>query len=151
MLDLNNTQTIVSALSLSISPVILISAIGLILLSLTNRFGRIIDRSRQVIAASSNLDKEDMLSTQHLKIFLYRAGILRWAILFACLSILLAASLVIVLFINSLLAISLGLLIYLLFILCMICLLLSIVFFIREIHISLNSLHMETHKIITNK
>ena len=83
MLDLNNTQTIVSALSLSIVN------FNFCYRSDTlepNRFGRIIDRSRQVIAASSNLDKEDMLSTQHLK-FSYIVLAYYMGNFIACLSI----------------------------------------------------------------
>ncbi len=39
-------HTVYDALQLAVSPVILISAYGLLLLSLTNRLGRAIDRGR---------------------------------------------------------------------------------------------------------
>ena len=39
---------LIPSLQLSIGPVILISGIGLILLSMTNRFGRVIDRARHL-------------------------------------------------------------------------------------------------------
>lgn len=37
---------LIPTLQLAIGPVILISGVGLLLLSMTNRFGRIIDRAR---------------------------------------------------------------------------------------------------------
>lgn len=40
---------LIPVLQIAIGPVILISGVGLLLLSLTNRFGRAVDRSRQII------------------------------------------------------------------------------------------------------
>ncbi len=39
---------LIPVLQVAVGPVILISGVGLILLSLTNRFGRAVDRSRQL-------------------------------------------------------------------------------------------------------
>jgi hypothetical protein len=39
-------KDVIPLLQIAIGPVILISGVGLLLLSMTNRFGRIIDRSR---------------------------------------------------------------------------------------------------------
>jgi len=47
---MNTTTTFIQFLQLSITPVALISGVGLILLSVTNRLGRTIDRSRTLIA-----------------------------------------------------------------------------------------------------
>ena len=44
----NPLTEIVSVLQVAIAPVILISGVGLLLLSLTNRFGRAVDRTRQI-------------------------------------------------------------------------------------------------------
>ncbi|MGD0613860.1 MAG: DUF2721 domain-containing protein, partial [Verrucomicrobiota bacterium] len=40
---------LIPVLQVAVAPVILISGVGLLLLSLTNRFGRAVDRSRQLI------------------------------------------------------------------------------------------------------
>ena len=45
-----NIESFTRLLQLSISPVVIISAVGLLLLSVTNRLGRAIDRSRDVTA-----------------------------------------------------------------------------------------------------
>ena len=39
-------EELAEVMRLAISPAILISAVGLLLLSMTNRFGRVIDRAR---------------------------------------------------------------------------------------------------------
>jgi hypothetical protein len=40
---------LIPVLQVAIGPVILISGVGLLLLTLTNRYGRTIDRSRQIV------------------------------------------------------------------------------------------------------
>ena len=44
-------QQLIPVIQTSVGPVILISGIGLLLLSMTNRLGRIIDRSRLLVEA----------------------------------------------------------------------------------------------------
>jgi hypothetical protein len=39
---------LIPSLQVAIGPVILVSGVGLLLLSMTNRFGRVIDRSREL-------------------------------------------------------------------------------------------------------
>jgi hypothetical protein len=43
------TTSVVQILTASIAPVIVISGIGLLLLSITNRYGRAIDRARLIM------------------------------------------------------------------------------------------------------
>ncbi|MEO6486667.1 MAG: DUF2721 domain-containing protein, partial [Thermoanaerobaculia bacterium] len=60
-----NASRPLPTLQLSIGPVILISGVGLILLSMTNGFGRVIDRSRllaQDLHVASGPDRERFLS-----------------------------------------------------------------------------------------
>lgn len=45
-MEVNSLNQIVPVLQVAVSPVILISGVGLILLTMTNRLGRIVDRSR---------------------------------------------------------------------------------------------------------
>ena len=80
------------ALQLAVSPVILISAYGLLLLSMTNRLGRAIDRARQ-LARDGSPGKEEQIA-----IIARRAVWIRQAIVFVCLALLAAALLVLVLF-----------------------------------------------------
>jgi len=95
---------LVPALQLSIGPVIVISGVGLILLSMTNRFARVIDRSRIL---AEQLRNDSACGTHHVKhqihILMRRGRLLRLAIELASTSLLLAAALVISLFLTALL------------------------------------------------
>ncbi len=137
-------QDLVPILQIAIGPAILISGIGLLLLTMTNRFGRVIDRSRQLahdLRTASDQDAPRMVA--QLRVLSRRAQIVRSAIMLASLSVLLAAVLIIVLFLAPLLGLSLALAISGLFILCMICLIASLLLFIADINTSLAALALE--------
>jgi len=75
---------LIPLLQIAVGPVILISGVGLLLLSMTNRFGRIIDRSRQ-LSALLRLAKEaerDVVISQ-IRILTTRAFFVRQAITLA--------------------------------------------------------------------
>ena len=137
---------LIPILQVSIGPVILISGVGLLLLTMTNRFGRIIDRSRQFcdqLLLGDDSEKHKKSIERQLQVLLRRANIVRAAIALAGLSALLAALLIIVLFINSILELGFILLISILFSICMLCLIGSLIFFIIDINISLTVIKIE--------
>jgi len=137
---------LIPILQVSIGPVILISGVGLLLLTMTNRFGRIIDRSRQFCAQllhENDSDNHRISIENQLKVLLRRANIVRAAIALAGLSALLAAVLIIVLFLNSLLQLGFILLLSIIFTTCMLCLIASLLFFIADINISLTVIKLE--------
>jgi hypothetical protein len=124
--------------------VILISGIGLILLSMTNRFGRIIDRARHLtrdLHGASDANRVNILS--QLRILSTRARLVRACIALAALSILLAAILITSLFLAALLQLGITALIVTLFISCMLSLIFSLLFFISDINLSLKALWLE--------
>ncbi|MFH1313824.1 MAG: DUF2721 domain-containing protein [Candidatus Eisenbacteria bacterium] len=134
---------LVPILQISIGPVILISGIGLLLLTMTNRFGRIIDRIRQLsrdLQCDNEADRQRIIA-QH-KVLLRRARIVRTAIALAGLSALLAALLIIVLFTTSLFHLDIVWSISGLFAACMVCLIASLIFFIADVNISLTALKL---------
>jgi hypothetical protein len=135
---------LVPTLQLAIGPVILISGVGLILLSMTNRFGRIVDRSR-ILTEDLRRAPPRARSTviAQLRILARRARLLRVAIAFATLSVLLAAILIISLFLGALLQLGMATLIVVLFVLCMLCLIASLVLFMSDIGLSLKALWLE--------
>src|ERR1044071_7185793 len=97
-------RELVPSLQVAIGPVILISGVGLLLLSMTNRLGRVIDRSRQLCEAVRRFtgeDRERMIA--QLRIFSRRARLIRLSIGLATASVLLAAVLIIALFLSPLL------------------------------------------------
>jgi uncharacterized membrane protein YqjE len=140
-------RELIPVLQVAIGPVILISGVGLLLLSLTNRFGRAIDRSRQLGGELRQVSEADRarLAAQ-VEILYRRARLIRLSITMAAFSLLLVAVLIIVLFLSVLRQLEVGLAIALLFICCMACLIVSLAAFIRDIQLSLQALKLELGK-----
>jgi Protein of unknown function (DUF2721) len=137
-------QQLIPVLQVAIGPVILISGVGLLLLSLTNRFGRAVDRSRQLSREMRELpETERSRLGGQVEILFQRARLIRLAIILAAFSVLLAAVLIIVLFVTALLKLEAGLMICLLFIACLLSLIASLIAFLRDIHLSLLALKLE--------
>ncbi len=135
---------IVPVLQLSIGPVILISGAGLVLLSVTNRYGRVIDRSRSLAEALRSVSPgETERFRSQIMILIRRARLLRMAIAFISASLLLAAVLIIALFLVALLNLHAVYLIIILFTACMISLILGLVVFIVDVNVSLSALKLE--------
>jgi len=129
---------------MAIGPVILISGVGLLLLSMTNRLGRAIDRSRLLAETlrSAGASDRDRLASQ-LKILSRRASLIRLAIIWATVSVLLAGMLIIVLFLAALLGLEIAAVVIILFVGCMGSLIASLVVFIADINLSLSALKLE--------
>jgi hypothetical protein len=135
---------LIPTLQLAIGPVILISGIGLILLSMTNRYGRLLDRARRLtgdLNGSSEADHIRLIA--QLRILSSRAVLARASITFAALSILLAAILIISLFLGALLQLEIAAIIVGIFILGMLSLIISLLLFLSDINLSLKALWLE--------
>ena len=93
---------LIPVLQTAIGPVVLISGIGLLILSMTNRLGRVIDRGRSLAREFPEhpVQLHSQLKAQ-LLILSHRARLLRNAITLATLSVLSAAALIIVLFLTA--------------------------------------------------
>ena len=137
-------RELIPVLQVAIGPVILISGVGLLLLTLTNRFGRAVDRSRQFVRElrESPPSERQRLDGQIANLF-RRARLIRLSITFAALSVLLAAVLIIVLFLTALFKLEAGLPLILLFIACMVSLIAALCAFLWDIHLSLVALQLE--------
>jgi hypothetical protein len=137
---------LVPTLQLATGPVILISGIGLLLLSFTNRLGRLIDRARSLHRERlacvdpvliERLDKQIVLIDR-------RAGILRRVITLAAVAVLLVAVLILILFVAGIFHLELGALVIVLFSLVMIALIGSMAGFISEMNLALQAVRIET-------
>src|SRR6266702_3469439 len=96
-------RELIPVLQIAIGPVILISGIGLLLLTLTNRFGRAVDRSRQLGREMREAaDAEHVRLAGQVEILFLRAQVIRLSIIMAAVSVLLASVLIIVLFLSAL-------------------------------------------------
>ncbi|HEY4233658.1 MAG TPA: DUF2721 domain-containing protein [Lacipirellulaceae bacterium] len=131
-------------LQIAIGPVILISGVGLLLLSMTNRLGRTIDRSRQLVDAKRGAaDDERQRFDAQLAILWRRARLQRAAIILAAAAALLASTLIIVLFIGALLSLQVVFPIIALFVSCMVAIIASLLCFMRDIDLALHALALE--------
>jgi hypothetical protein len=135
---------LIPTLQTAIGPVILISGVGLLLLTMTNRLGRAIDRARLIdeALAKASPSARPPLEAQ-LRILWRRARLIRSAIALASISALAAATLIIVLFFSALFGVDFPWLITVLFVCCMASLVVSLVLFLHDINQSLSALRLE--------
>src|SRR5436190_6728591 len=136
-------RELIPVLQVAIGPVILSSGVGLLLLTLTNRFGRAVDRSRQLAREMREKEGETRQTARQVEILYRRARLIRLSIILAAVSVLLASVLIIVLFLTALMKLEVALLVSVLFISCMVSLIVSLVPFIMEIHLSLFALKLD--------
>jgi hypothetical protein len=135
---------LIPVLQTAVGPVILISGVGLLLLSLTNRFGRAVDRTRQLLREMRATSGEDRTRLAGQVANLYeRARIIQCAIVFSTISLLFAAVLIITLFFMVLMKLELAVIISVLFICCLVSLIVSLIAFIMDIQLSLKALKLE--------
>ena len=138
---------LIPTLQVAIGPVVLISGIGLLILSMTNRFGRVIDRGRILAREQVNVPVQDQVHIEEqLQILMRRAEYLQRAITAASISVLLAAVLIITLFITAVLKVEDAWLIGLLFTGAMGALIFSLIFFLQDLNESLLAFKLDIGK-----
>jgi hypothetical protein len=128
----------------AITPVILLSGVGALMITLTNRMGRIVDRTRSLAGqAQQAADGARAHIDEQLAIMWRRAKLLRLAVTFAGLSMLLSCVLVMVIFIDAFLERHFGIEAVVIFGASVASLILSLITFLRDIWMSLWALHIE--------
>lgn len=140
------TLSVVQILTASIAPVIVISGVGLLLLSITNRYGRAIDRAR---ALQRDLRNADAVSSdarhlrEQLQITHRRACLLRASMTFGSSSIFFVSLTILSLFAEQVLGWHRDYAALPFFALCVLCLVVSMAYAIRDVTVSLNALELE--------
>jgi hypothetical protein len=137
---------LVPTLQLAVGPVILISGVGLLLLTLTNRFGRMLDRSRALIhevetggksvAAVANLRAQ-------VAILQRRARLLRLAIALVTTTVLCVGVLILGLFLAALARMEIAPFLVALFCAAIVALIGAMVAFLAEINLSLKASQLD--------
>ena len=143
-MGVGEVRDLIPILQVAIGPVILISGVGLLLLTMTNRLGRAIDRAR---ALAEKYDQaEEALRPrlgQQLVVLWRRAKILRLVITLAAASALSSGLLVIIIFISALWGFISGWFVIALFTIALASLVASLILFIHDINQSLAALRLE--------
>ena len=133
-----------------ITPVALISGVGLILLTITNRLGRTIDRTRYLVAELDRPEVKRAQEKQHEIVILYRRSrYLRNSIGWIMVSVLASCLIIPLLFFMTLSGADLRTLGYLLFILSILSILISSVYFFKDVLLSLNAIKLEAAEYIS--
>lgn len=131
-------------LQAAIAPVGLISGVGLLVLSMTNRFARTTERSRSLAAQRAGAHEAHRARLdKQVRILFRRSRILLISTSLALTSVLLAALLIVALFVHYLSAANLHHLVVVLFVLSLASLVASLLFFIQDMTLSLRALREE--------
>ena len=125
---------IAGIIQMAVAPAFLLTGIGAILSVMANRLSRIVDRFRILNEGSSNISDKEV----ELNYLLLRSKWTHWAIALTTLSALLVCTLIASIFISSEIFSNMDQLITLLFILAMISLIIGLVCFLAEVHLSKN-------------
>jgi hypothetical protein len=97
-----NLQELIPMLQVAIGPSILISGVGLLLLTMTNRLGRAIDRARHLATLLKDAGEENRRNYQaQIDILWRRARLLRTAIFLAAIGAFFAAAMMILVFVSE--------------------------------------------------
>ncbi|HXQ81571.1 MAG TPA: DUF2721 domain-containing protein [Opitutaceae bacterium] len=131
----------------STTPVILISGLGLLLLTMTNRMARIVDRTR---VYASHLRQAEPAQRRQLELQLEltwrRAKLVRLSLTFATSSMLASSALVFAIFLGATQRVDLSALMLVLFLVAIALLMAALVSFLRDIFVSLEALHLEVQQ-----
>jgi hypothetical protein len=125
---------IAGIIQMAVAPAFLLTGIGAILSVMANRLSRIVDRFRILNEGSPNISDKEI----ELNYLLLRSKWTHWAIALTTLSALLVCTLIASIFISSEIFSNMDQLITLLFILAMISLIIGLVCFLAEVHLSKN-------------
>jgi hypothetical protein len=148
MPEINSIDGVARAIQLAIAPVFLLTAIAMFLNVLTNRLGRVIDRSR---ALEARLDPPPAsgAAALHTEIMTLskRARLIDFAITLATTTSLFVCTVIAILFLGVFLNIDISITIMVLFIIAMLSLVLTLLCLLREILIAtlnLSSIHADS-------
>lgn len=148
---LADESALLPMIQLSITPVILLTGLGSLLLTTTNRLGRIVDRTRSLAGQVRTLSGDDREHVANqLRILYRRAKLVRGSVTFTALAMFSAASLVVVIFLSALLKHGLSWLILAVFSASILFLLFALVTFTRDIFMSLAALGLEVDRSINS-
>ncbi len=131
------------AIQLAVAPVFLLSGIGAILMVMTNRLGRIIDRARVLEDRLENARPELLASLRaDLAILSRRAKLISLAITLCTTTALLVCTVIAMMFLSASLQFDATIPVVLLFIGAMLTFFLGLLWFLREIYVATVSLHI---------
>ena len=148
---MEETRNFIAFLQSCITPVALISGVGLLLLTFTNRLGRTIDRTRQLITELDQpvVSNRSRIENQ-IRILYQRSKLLRNCIGTMLIGVICSSLIIPVLFFMILFNVDLRVIGYLLFIISIILILISTIYFFKDVMVSLHALKLEAQDYLKN-
>ncbi|MGA1977137.1 MAG: DUF2721 domain-containing protein [Bacteroidales bacterium] len=136
--------TFTKFLQACITPVALISGVGLLLLTITNRLGRVVDRIRYLVGELNqpNIKREEIKKNQ-IHVLLRRGKLLKNSIAWILVCMISSCLIIPLLFIMNIMGSDLKLIGHLLFVISILSMLVSLVYFFKDVLLSLNAIRME--------
>jgi hypothetical protein len=139
-----NISDLIIVLQTSLAPTVFISGVGLLVLSMTNRLGRPLDRIRALTAELKSAEGEQKrVLLEEVDILYQRARLLQAAVTFSVLSIFFVATIILSLFVTATFGASLEVAIEILFSASLLSLVVSLALFVWDIQLGLNSIKIE--------
>ena len=147
LMDALPSGSLLPIIQLSITPVILLSGMGAMMIALTNRMARIVDRTRSLAGQMRPATGDDRhhFETQ-LDVMWRRAKLMRLSVTFAGTSMLVSCLLVVAIFAGALCHRELGGIILGLFALSLFLIIASLIAFLRDLFVSLVALRLEVRR-----
>lgn len=139
------TADISRVIQLAVAPVFLLAGISGALNVMSTRLGRIVDRGRQLHRQMEKADEKRMVRLKAETVILrHRAGLTNKAITLCTTSALFICLVIVALFIGALLELEVGVLIAFLFVVSIVCLIMSLILFLKEIGKSTMAFRFDT-------
>ena len=144
LVDDPGSNQFLQVIQLAITPVILLTGVGALMLTLTNRLGRVVDRTRALAGQMRLGQPEEWTHLEsQLAILWRRAKLVRLAVTLAGLSMFFSCVLVLAIFVGALTNRGFALELVVIFVASVMSLILAITAFLRDIWLSLQALGLE--------
>lgn len=133
-------------LQVAITPLVLISGVGLLLLSITNRYNHALDRTRQLSRELAAADAQKENVRLQLTVLWKRCGILRQSIGFVVLSVLLSSLLVLFMILHAITGMNFDILNGIMLVSGIMCIVISTLLFFVDVSLSLKALRLDLER-----
>ncbi|HVN57571.1 MAG TPA: DUF2721 domain-containing protein [Bacteroidales bacterium] len=132
-----------------ITPVALISGVGLLLLTITNRLGRVIDRIRHLVNELDHPEaKREKIKENEIQILLKRGRLLRNSIAWMLIGMIASCLIIPLLLIMSFFGSDLKMIGQLLFVIAILSMFVSLIYFFQDVLQSLHAVKLEASEFI---
>jgi hypothetical protein len=150
-MDLFRQEELLPIIQLAITPVILITGLGSLLLTMTNRMARIVDRTRSLAGQVRSAGPDDRIhAEQQLRIMFRRSRFIRLAVTLNTMSIFCAGLLVVLIFVGAIWRLEVAPGIVSLFFASVSLLIAALIAFLRDNFMSLSALRLEVDRALAS-